>query len=116
MQCSVMWRVCCGPLDGSYLTSTIPRWVVANLGRRTLTRSPDFSAVTNEIVDGRLKSTIEYSGGTTEAMDFELFEPEDLVRKAKQSGLDLLEACCWWDENRSPDPLEQRYQLILGRR
>jgi hypothetical protein len=92
-----------------------PGWVVANCGRTTTTRSEECSALTNEIVDGRLRSVIEYSDGAVEVMDFELLAPDDLTRRAHAAGFDLLEACCWWDEDRQPDPREQRYQLLLDR-
>jgi D-alanine-D-alanine ligase len=103
--------------DGRLLLDVYhPGWVVANCGRQTRTRSQACSAITNEVVGGRLRSSIEYSDESVEELDFELLEPDDLARRANASGFDLLQACCWWDEDRPPDPREQRYQLLLSRR
>jgi len=93
-----------------------PGWVMDNQGRNTDTRSPECDAITNTIVDDRLISTIEYVGGDTDVMNFELFEPSELVARAQPAGFKLMEACCWWDEKRPPEPSEQRYQLVLQRR
>jgi len=90
-----------------------PGWFVAHAGRTTTTRSPDVAAITNTLHGDRLTSTIDYTDGTGEAMDFELFTPEALVARAAPHGFRLREACCWWDASRPPDPTEQRYQVVL---
>ena len=68
-------------------------------------------------LDGQIAliSTLAYSDGALETMDFELFEPDDLVRRARRHGLALLEACSWWDGRRPPSAEDQRYQLVLDR-
>jgi len=91
-----------------------PGWFAAHAGRTTTTRSPDVAAITNACHGDRLTSTIDYTDGTTESMDFELFTPEALVARAEPHGFHLHEACCWWDTTRPPTPTEQRYQLVLA--
>ncbi|HMC51567.1 MAG TPA: class I SAM-dependent methyltransferase [Acidimicrobiales bacterium] len=92
-----------------------PGFVRANLGTQTAVRAPGCRSITNDVVAGRLISTLAYSDGALETMDFELFEPDDLVRRARRHGLALLEACSWWDGRRPPSAEDQRYQLVLDR-
>jgi len=68
------------------------------------------------VTNGRLASTITYTDGPTETMDFELLDPSDLAARAARSGFRLVEACCWWDPTRPPTPTEHRYQLVLEQR
>lgn len=92
-----------------------PRFVRSNVGTQTSVRAPDCRSITNDVAANRLISTITYLDGSTETMNFELFEPDDLARRAATSGFKLIEACCWWDSHRPPSPNEQRYQLVLER-
>jgi hypothetical protein len=71
--------------------------------------------ITNEVREGRLASTIEYADGATETMNFELFAPEQIIERAARTGFTLVEQCCWWDEQRPPDPSVQRYQSMFER-
>ena len=70
----------------------------------------------NSSAGGRLRSRITYVDGPTELMDFEIFTPEQLAARAEAAGLHTLEASCWWDRRRPPDPDEARYQMTLERR
>jgi hypothetical protein len=90
-----------------------PGFVRSHTGTTTATRSEGCRAITNTVVDGRLVATISYVDGSTEAMDFELLDPDDLAARAARSGLRLVEACCWWDSTRPPTPDQHRYQLVL---
>jgi SAM-dependent methyltransferase len=90
-----------------------PGFVHSTLGTQTRVRSPDCRSVTNEIVDGRLISTIEYADGSTDTMAFELLEPDDLIGRARARGYRLVEACTRWDSARPPSAGEQRYQVVL---
>jgi SAM-dependent methyltransferase len=92
-----------------------PGFVRANTGTTTATRAEGCRSITNVVTGDRLASTITYLDGTTETMDFELLDPEDLTRRAARYGFRLVEACCWWDSDRPPTPGEQRYQLVLER-
>jgi SAM-dependent methyltransferase len=90
-----------------------PDFVRAHTGTTTATRSEACRSITNIVIDGRLRSTITYADNSTETMDFELLDPDDLAIRAAGAGFRLVEACCWWDPTRPPTPTEHRYQLVL---
>jgi len=90
-----------------------PGFMRAHTGTTSATRSEACRSITNTVTDGRLAGTITYTDGSTETMDFELLEPDDLADRARQGGFRLVEACCWWDPHRPPTPDEHRYQLVL---
>ncbi len=92
-----------------------PGFVRTNVGVQRGVRATDCLSITNVVERGRLISTISYLDGSIEEMDFELFEPADLASRAGNHGFRLIEACSWWDRERPPSPIEQRYQLILER-
>ena len=71
--------------------------------------------VEDRLVGDRLHSRIRYDDGAEETMDFEIFTPEQLTERAGSAGFRLVESCCWWDRQRSPDPKQPRFQLILER-
>ena len=87
-----------------------------NQGRIAPTRDPRCRAITNEMNGPRLTSTIEYANGSTEMMQFELFTPEEIQRRAAPLGLEAIETCCWWDAGRLPTADEQRFQIVFQRR
>jgi SAM-dependent methyltransferase len=87
----------------------------ARQGRTERVRDPRCRAITN-VVDGvRMSSTIEYVDGAVESMDWELFTPDAIAARATKAGFVEIERCCWWEEDRPPDPAEQRYQIVLER-
>lgn len=88
---------------------------VQNQGRSTDTRDPRCDAIGNNMLGNRLTSTIEYIDGTFEQMEFELYTPEEIIERALRAGLAVVEACCWWDHDRSPTPAEQRFQVTFER-
>lgn len=67
----------------------------------------------DRVVGDRLQSRMRYDDGTEEAMDFEIFTPEQLIERAGGAGFRLVESCCWWDRRRPPDPGQPRFQLTL---
>jgi len=67
------------------------------------------------VVGDRVHSRIRYDDGAEETMDFEIFTPEQLAARAGVAGFRLVEACCWWDRDRPPDPEQPRFQLTLER-
>jgi SAM-dependent methyltransferase len=73
------------------------------------------SSLEDHIVGDRLQSRIRYTDGMEELMDFEIFTPEQLTVRAVAAGFRLVEACCWWDRDRPPDPEQPRFQLTLER-
>ena len=91
-----------------------PGYFARHQGRRTDART-GVVAITDKVRGSRLCSTIEYSDGTFEQMDFELFNPEELARRAMHFGFASIGTCCWWDASRPPDPDVPRYQIILER-
>lgn len=93
-----------------------PGYFDAHQGRISEVRDPRCHAITNRPDAGRLTSTIEYADGTTESMDWELFTPDEIKRRAAVAGFREVERRCWWDETRGPDPAEQRYQIVLEKR
>jgi D-alanine-D-alanine ligase len=92
-----------------------PGFVIANSGTQTAVRAADCRSITNVVENGRLISTITYRDGNVETMDFELFDPEDLANRGRDIGLAVVEACSWWDGQRRPSPVDQRYQLVFER-
>lgn len=82
-------------------------------GRTTAVRDPRCRAITNSLDGSRLSSTIEYTDGAVESMNWELFTPEEISARAAQAGFRELERGCWWDETRDPDPNEQRFQIVF---
>lgn len=93
-----------------------PEHFVAEQGAPTPAARVDGVTITNLVREGRLHSTIEYSDGTREVMDFELFSPAALIERAALAGFEVLEQCCWCDEQRPPDPSVRRYQSVFRRR
>jgi SAM-dependent methyltransferase len=85
----------------------------AHEGRTTAVRDPRCRTITNELRGDRLKSTIDYVDGTTEAMEWELFTPDSISTRASSVGLREIERCAWWDESREPGPDEQRFQAVF---
>ena len=92
-----------------------PDHLAAERGRAVAAPRGDGVAIENVLSGGRLLSTIRYADGATERMDFELFSPEELARRAGGAGFELLEQCCWWEEDRPPDPAVRRYQSVFQR-
>lgn len=92
-----------------------PVFVETHAGMQTSVRAPGCRSITNTVVDGRLISTIEYDDGSSEEMDFELLDPDDLSERASQQGWLVVEACSWWDRSKPPSAQDQRYQLMLER-
>lgn len=90
-----------------------PGSVAATAGVQTSVRAPDCRSIDNTVADGRLRSTITYVDGSSEAMDFELLDPDDLARRAATVGFSVAAACTWWDPDRPPSADEARYQLVL---
>jgi len=84
-------------------------------GRLAPTRDPRCLSITNTMNGSRLTSDIEYTDGVTETMEFELFSPADIEKRAEPFGLEAIEACCWWDRERPPTSVEQRFQVTLER-
>ncbi|MDQ6883173.1 MAG: class I SAM-dependent methyltransferase [Candidatus Dormibacteraeota bacterium] len=91
-----------------------PDYFRSRQGRRDKV-PPGVLAIEDRIDGNRLTSVITYADGSTELMDFEVFTPEQLTDRAASAGFHLLEACCWWDSARPPDPNQARYQLTLER-
>lgn len=87
-----------------------------NQGRVAPTRDPRCRSITNTMDGARLTSEIEYVDGAVETMDFELFSPDEIERRAEPFGFDAVERCAWWDENRPPSADEQRFQITFERR
>ena len=87
----------------------------ANQGRISPTRDPRCAAITNTMNGPRLRSDIEYADGSYETMEFELFTPDEIQDRASLIGLDLIDACCWWDSDRPPSIDEQRFQATFER-
>lgn len=83
-------------------------------GRRADPR-PGVAAIANTLSGNRLRAEIAYADGTGEAMDFELFTPDELADRAARYGFAAVGACCWWDAARPPDPAVARFQLICER-
>jgi SAM-dependent methyltransferase len=73
------------------------------------------SVLEDRVIGDRLHSRITYDDGAEETMDFEIFTPEQLAERAGSAGFRLVESCCWWDRQRSPDPNQARFQLTLER-
>jgi SAM-dependent methyltransferase len=92
-----------------------PGFVRANTGTTMATRSDACRSISTVVTGNRLMSTITYLDGSTETMDFELLDPDDLATRAAACGFHLVEACCWWDSDRPPTADEHRYQLVLER-
>jgi hypothetical protein len=92
-----------------------PGYVEAHAGTQATVRAPDCRSITNVVESGRLISTIEYEDGSTERMDFEQLDPDELVTRASQQGLSVVEASSWWDASRPPSSEDQRYQLLFER-
>lgn len=90
-----------------------PGYFEAHTGRTTEVRDPRCAAITNTMDGPRLTSRIEYTDGTEESMDWELFSPDGIADRCARMGLVALERCCWWDAARPPTPDEQRYQIVL---
>jgi SAM-dependent methyltransferase len=90
-----------------------PGWVRAHAGTTTSPRAAECREIANEVRGDRLISTIAYRDGSTDTMDFELLDPDDLAARAGRCGFTLVEACAWWDADRPPSADEQRYQLVL---
>jgi len=90
-----------------------PGFMRSNAGTQRAVRAPGCRSITNVIAGDRLASGIAYLDGSSEVMDFELFEPDDLASRAAAHGFRLMEACCWWDRGRPPSPSEQPYQIVL---
>jgi SAM-dependent methyltransferase len=76
---------------------------------------PGVAAIANTLSGNRLRSEIAYADGTGEAMDFEIFTPDELAARAARRGFAAVGACCWWDAARPPDPDVARFQLICER-
>lgn len=85
-----------------------------HLGQRS-TLPEGVSSLEERIAGDRLQSLIRYEDGLEEIMDFEIFTPEELTVRAGAAGFRLVEACCWWDRDRPPDPQQPRFQLTLER-
>jgi hypothetical protein len=79
------------------------------------TRSDACRSISTVVTGNRLMSTITYLDSSTETMDFELLDPDDLATRAAACGFHVVEACCWWDSDRPPTADEHRYQLVLER-
>jgi SAM-dependent methyltransferase len=92
-----------------------PEHFVTEQSAPTPSARADGVTITNLVQHGRLHSTITYSDGARETMDFELFSPDALVERAAVAGFVVLEQCCWWDELRPPDPSVRRYQSVFRR-
>jgi SAM-dependent methyltransferase len=73
------------------------------------------SSLEDRIAGDRLQSRITYADGLEDIMDFEIFTPDQLAARAGAAGFRLVEACCWWDRDRPPDPEQSRFQLTLER-
>jgi D-alanine-D-alanine ligase len=93
-----------------------PDHLAATAGATIEARGSPGVRISNVVRDGRLESTIRYPEGAAEVMDFELYSPEALQRRAERAGFSLVEQCCWWEEGRLPDPSVQRYQSVFERR
>lgn len=86
-----------------------------NQGRVSPTRDPRCVWITNELSGSGLTSRIEYANGSDETMDFELFTPEEIQRRARPPGFEAIEMCCRWDSARPPSVDEQRFQVTFER-
>jgi len=65
--------------------------------------------------DGRLHSRIEYSGGTTDHIEFEVYRPDELERLALSAGFEAVRRMVWWDASVAPSPDHARYQILFRR-
>lgn len=92
-----------------------PGYFREHQGRTTSVRDRRCVAITNTLGGSRLTSTIEYTGGVEESMDWELFSPEEISARAAPFGFQEIERCAWWDKEREPTPVDQRFQVVLRR-
>lgn len=90
-----------------------PGYVRRHLGTQTKVRGEGCRSINNEIRNGRLVSTINYRNGAIDVMDFELYEPNELVHRASAHGLQPIQMCAWWDPHCPPSSNDQRYQVVF---
>ena len=64
---------------------------------------------------GRLHNRIDYGGGRTDSIDFEIYRPEELVALIEPLGFEFRSNMVWWDSLVSPSSDHARYQSLFRR-
>jgi SAM-dependent methyltransferase len=86
-----------------------PDFHLARQGERRLERAGRSVLETKRVVGDRMLIRLDYGEGTVDELDFRLYRAEELA-----GGLDVLAACCRFDESEPPREDEPRMQLVLG--
>lgn len=88
-----------------------PAFHRARQGRQVLERAGRRVVETKSVAGGRMRIRLAYGDGAVDELDFRLYEPDELA-----GGLDVLAACCRFDERELPREDEPRLQLVFGTR
>ena len=64
---------------------------------------------------GRLHNCIEYSSGTFDQIDFEVYMPDELLAVVQRLGFKLDRRMVWWDTSIAPSEDHARYQMLFRR-
>lgn len=83
----------------------------ARQGEHVLERAGRRVRETKRVVGDRMLIALDYGAGAVDELDFRLYHPEELAGE-----LELLVACCRFDEDEPPRDDEPRMQLVFGRR
>jgi SAM-dependent methyltransferase len=92
-----------------------PDWLRRNADRPS--RHQEGRDVTTHrwLQDGRLHNRIEYSGGRTDRIEFEVYRPEEIEGLVMSAGFDAILEMVWWDPSVPPSPDHARYQKLFRR-
>lgn len=85
----------------------------AHPGTRILESGGRQVVETKWVDGGRLHVTLDYGEGEYEALDWELFYPEEIVARAKGVGFHPTTICSQWQERVPPSPTVPRMQIVL---
>lgn len=78
-------------------------------------RRRDGVSIRRRVRGSRCLSVIRYPSGVTDAIEFEVYLPDEIRGLAREAGLEAGAGMVWWDPSVAPGPESPRYQLVCAK-
>ncbi len=91
-----------------------PGWLAVH--RHAGTRDDRGATIDRWVEDGRCRHRIHYDAGGSDAIEFNVYSPDDMTGMLREAGFELHAATAWWNHALRPGEEHARYQLLCGKR
>jgi SAM-dependent methyltransferase len=89
-------------------------WLAANPQSETVDEQG--ATINRWVRDGRCFHQIRYRDGSSDAIEFNVYRPEEITGMLSEAGFQVDAERVWWKAEISPGPGYPRYQMVCSRR